>query len=110
MGVPIDGNQTLTVGTRLDRFGSVYGSFLSPYGAPYNQRALPPSNLDTPQSDPQYPYNYHVYEVAKEFDVLSGPIAGWFGQPGQGTQYKTYSNVKTLISGGYMKEVNTSNL
>jgi hypothetical protein len=73
---PIEGNQTLAVGMKLDRFGSEYGSFLSPAGAPYSQRALPPSNLDTPAADPSYPYNYHVYEVAQAFDVLSGPIAG----------------------------------
>ncbi|KAF7975342.1 hypothetical protein HWV62_9789 [Athelia sp. TMB] len=72
---PIDGNQTLLVGMRLDRFGSEYGSFVSPAGAPYIQRALPPSNLDTPPTQPNYPYNYHVYEVTKQFDVLSGPIA-----------------------------------
>jgi len=106
---PIDGNQTLAVGMRLDRFGSEYGSFLSPAGAPYNQRALPPSNLDTPTSDPSYPYNYHVYEVVKEFVVLSGPIADWFGQPGQGTQYQTYSNIMTLISGGYLTRVDLKN-
>jgi hypothetical protein len=109
-------NQPLTVGMRLDRFGSEYGFFISPAGAPYNQRTLPPSNLDTPASDLSYPYNYHVYVVVKEFDVLSGPIAGmytypfcieqitnsyflgWFGQPGQGTQYQTHSNIRTLVS------------
>lgn len=72
---PIDGNQTLAVGMKVDRFGSEYGVFLAPYGAPYDQRALPPSNLDTPV-DGSYPYNYHVYEVTQSFDVLSGPIAG----------------------------------
>jgi hypothetical protein len=111
---PIQGTQTLPVGTRLDRFGSEYGSFVSPAGAPYNQRALPPSSLDTPPSDPTYPNSYHVYVVAKEFDVSSGPIAGsyipfaskevliiilgWFGQPGQGTQYETSSDIMTLVS------------
>jgi hypothetical protein len=73
---PIQGTQALAMGMRLDRFGSEYGSFVSPAGAPYNQRALPPSNLDTSASDPTYPYNYHVYVVVNEFDVLSGPIAG----------------------------------
>lgn len=61
---------------RLDRFGSEYGSFLAPAGAPYSQRALPPSNLDTPAGNTSYPYNYHVYEVVQAFTVLSGPIAG----------------------------------
>ncbi len=49
---PIEGIITLPIGVLLDRFGSEYGSFMSPYGAPYMQRALPPSNLDTPASDP----------------------------------------------------------
>lgn len=53
-GKPIQGNITLAVGTLIDRFGSEFGSFASPAAAPYMQRALPPSNLDTPQSDPQY--------------------------------------------------------
>ena len=51
-GLPIEGNLTLGAGALLDRFGSEYGSFTSPAGAPYMQRALPPSNLDTPQSNP----------------------------------------------------------
>ena len=80
-GKPIQGTQTLTVGLRLDRFGSEYGPFLAPAGAPYNERSIPPSNLDTPPSKPTYPYNYHVYEVTKEFDVTSGPIAGMYTCP-----------------------------
>jgi hypothetical protein len=93
------------VGTKLDRFGSEGGTFVSPKGAPYMQRALPPQNLDTPPNDPSFPYNYHVYAVAEEFVVLSGPIAAWFGQPGQGTQYEMNSNITTLISGGFLTRV-----
>ena len=44
-GRVISGNVTLKEETLLDRFGSEYGSFVSPAGAPYAQRALPPSNL-----------------------------------------------------------------
>lgn len=44
-GKPIQGNVTLEVDTLLDRFGSEGGTFVSPAGAPYMQRALPPSNL-----------------------------------------------------------------
>lgn len=51
-GKPIDGNVTLAVNTLVDRFGSEYGNFVSPAGAPYGQRALPPSNLAT--QDPAY--------------------------------------------------------
>jgi hypothetical protein len=51
-GATIQGLITLPVGFLLDRFGSEYGTYTSPQGAPYMQRALPPSNLDTPQSKP----------------------------------------------------------
>ncbi|KAJ3036900.1 hypothetical protein HDV00_002244 [Rhizophlyctis rosea] len=97
-GRPIQGNLTLPVGTLIDRFGSEYGTYVSPAAAPYMQRALPPSNLDTPQDDPQFPYNYHVYRVKKPLTVLAGPITPWFGQPGQGVQYMLYSNVLSLIN------------
>jgi len=90
---------------RVDRFGGEKGSFLSPASVPYSQRAIPPSNLN---GDPSYPYNYRLYEVTQAFIVLSGPTAGWFGQPGQGTQYHTYQNVTTLISGNFLKHVNTT--
>ena len=55
---PIEGTITLPVGFQIDRFGSEYGTYTSPRGAPYSQRALPPSNLDTPQSSPVYVYYF----------------------------------------------------
>lgn len=56
--LPIEGTITLPVGFQIDRFGSEYGTYTSPRGAPYMQRALPPSNLDTPQSSPVYVYYF----------------------------------------------------
>ncbi|EAW16679.1 TNT domain-containing protein [Aspergillus fischeri NRRL 181] len=103
---PILGNATLPVGMKLDRFGSEYGSFLAPLGAPYIERSLPPSNLNT--FDGMYPYNYHVYQVIKEFVVGLGPIAPWFEQPGMGTQFVTYTNVLGLINEGYLRRLNES--
>ncbi|KAF9999539.1 hypothetical protein BGZ79_006851 [Entomortierella chlamydospora] len=103
-GNPIQGNITLLPGALLDRFGSEYGSFMSPADAPYPQRALPPSNLDTP-ADGKYPYNYHVYKVVKDLVVLAGPIAPYFGQPGQGVQYFTYGNIMSLVAGGFLERV-----
>lgn len=44
-GKAIQGNVTLQEETVVDRFGSEYGSFVSPAGAGYAARALPPSNL-----------------------------------------------------------------
>jgi len=104
-GEPIKGNTTLLEGTLLDRFGSEYGSFLSPAEAPYGQRAIPPSNLDTPKDQPLYPFNYHVYKVIKSFEVEAGPIAPYFGQPGAGTQYHSFNNVMKLIADGYLERV-----
>jgi len=109
-GNPIMGNASLPIGTLVDRFGSEYGSFLAPYDSPYPQRSLPPSNLDTSASAPDYPYNYHVYNVTQAFVVASGPIAPWFGQPGEGTQFLTYSNIMTLVSGGFLARVDPSTI
>lgn len=53
-GKAIDGNLILPAGTLIDRFGAEKnGKYFSPAAAPYLQRALPPSNLDTPQDDPK---------------------------------------------------------
>jgi len=103
---PILGNASLPVGMKLDRFGSEYGSFLAPLGAPYIERSLPPSNLDT--YDGNYPNNYHVYQVTKPFTVQLGPIASWFEQPGMGAQFLAASNIMTLISGGYLRRLTES--
>lgn len=51
-GNPIGGTITFQVGFLIDRFGSEYGTFVSPAAAPYMQRSLPPSNLDTPPGNP----------------------------------------------------------
>lgn len=103
-GQPIVGNVTLPVGQKLDRFGGEGGNFLSPLGAPYIERSLPPSNLDT--FDGEFPYNYHVYEVTKELVVTIGPVAPWFEQPGMGSQFVTSSNVSVLLDGEYLRRLN----
>jgi hypothetical protein len=85
-------------GTRLDRFGGPGGAFLSPAGAPWPTRALPPHTLTSP---------YHVYEVARPFPAYVGPAAPWFDQPGNGTQYYLGDrhNVDDLLNHGYLREV-----
>jgi hypothetical protein len=134
-GRPIKGNLELPAETLIDRFGSEYGSFASPAAAPYMQRALPPSNLDTPQNDPKYvtiqffpaisdgrshgililtfiyryPFNYHVYRLTQPLTVLAGPIAPWFGQPGQGVQYMLYNTtIMALVDSGVLERVEPS--
>lgn len=104
-GVPIISNVTLLLGTFLDRFGSEYGTFMSPAGAPYAQRALPPSNLDAAPGA-EYPYNYHVYTVSNPIVVQAGPIAGWFGQPGFGVQFLMPASIMSLLEQGYLTRVN----
>ncbi|KAM7207179.1 Protein of unknown function (DUF4237) domain containing protein, partial [Naviculisporaceae sp. PSN 640] len=103
-GDPITGNITLEVGVLVDRFGSESGRFVSPATAPYIQRALPPNNLDTLQDNPLVPYGYHLYRVAKTFNVEAGLIAPWFEQPGQGVQYHLPDDktVKDLVDSGHL--------
>ncbi|MER7167385.1 TNT domain-containing protein [Micromonospora sp. NPDC000207] len=111
-GRPVKARQTLLVGYRLDRFGNPGGSFLSPLGTPYGSRALPPLNLNTPEKSPLA--NYHVYCVTKPFPVDAGPAAGWFAQPGLGTQFQlnpaylpqagAVLNVTWLLANGYLVE------
>jgi hypothetical protein len=99
-GTPDRTKITLQPGTLIDRFGYAGGKFLSPVGASFPSRALPPQALDTPDHrSPDYqgvigtanqiipPSNYHVYCVQNAFSVDAGPIVAWFGQPGRATQY-----------------------
>ncbi|WP_157875899.1 TNT domain-containing protein [Streptacidiphilus griseoplanus] len=108
---------TLHPGQMVDRFGDEFGSFLAPAGAKYAGRALPPSNLDT--VDPRYPFNYHLYRVAKDTTVCAGPQAPAFEQPGQGVQYvtsvrsvpycptvQTGANVNSLVVSGNLVRAN----
>jgi hypothetical protein len=112
-GKPTEAVESLPIGKRLDRFGSEYGAFLAPPGAPYGQRSLPPQSLDN--ADPAYTCNYHEYKVVKTFRVEAGPIAPAFGQPGLGRQFQldatllpdaATANVMWLINNGYLQRVN----
>ncbi|MFD8237114.1 TNT domain-containing protein [Streptomyces sp. NPDC059696] len=74
----------------LDRFGNEAGRFLAAAGTKYGQRSIPPSGLNT--SDPRYPFNYHLYRLAKDVTVCAGPAAPAFEQPGGAPQYVTSSS------------------
>jgi len=110
--VPLEWTETLLPGEDIDRYGSVYGSFLAPAGTPYAERAIPPSSLD---SSPAAGCNYHDYVVLKPFNVDCGPIAAWFDQPGGGLQFQldgnlisgapAQLNVLWLLSNGYLKDI-----
>ncbi|AUG80665.1 hypothetical protein CFP65_5991 [Kitasatospora sp. MMS16-BH015] len=111
-GKPVELQQTLLPGQRIDRFGSEYGAFLAPEGLPYANRSIPPQSLD---GSPAELCNYHDYQVVKPFTVDAGPIAPWFGQPGFGWQYQLDAallpggpdrlNVLWLVENGYLARV-----
>jgi Tuberculosis necrotizing toxin len=112
-GHPVEFQQTLEPGQQIDRFGSLYGGFLAPYGTPYAARSIPPSSLDNATG---FTCNYHTYKVTKAFTVEAGPIAPAFGQPGLGLQYQLVSsllpgdpataNVYWLVDNGYLTATN----
>jgi hypothetical protein len=85
---------TLRPGTRIDRYGDEFGSFVSPEGTSFGARALPPGWEHKP---------YNSYEVIKPFDVNSGTTAPWFDQPGGGTQYQLPMNINDLLKQGYIR-------
>ncbi|MFJ4674485.1 TNT domain-containing protein [Kitasatospora sp. NPDC088783] len=111
-GTPIEGETTLRPGQAVDRYGSEYGAFLAPEGLPYANRSIPPSSLD---GSPAAGCNYHDYRVLKPFEVHSGPIAPWFGQPGLGLQYQldgalvpgapSRLNMAWLVANGYLDRI-----
>ncbi|WP_214105038.1 TNT domain-containing protein [Acrocarpospora catenulata] len=86
---PLVSTRTLPVGMLVDRFGGEGGAFLAPFGTPYVERGLPPSNLNTFSDDKAHVCNYHVYRVMKEFKVDAGPTSRAFQMWGQGRQYHT---------------------
>ncbi len=92
---------TLPVGTRIDRYGSPNGAFMSPEGTPIDHRAMAPGSLAEP---------HHIYEVQKPLPVIQGEIAPAFGQPGGGTQMlpnlPDRVNVQWLINEGYLRKGN----
>jgi len=98
-GNPI--KNTLPVGTKLDRYGGPEGSFLSPQGVPFDQRALAPGSRAG---------GYYQYEVLKPLPVVQGEIAPAFGQPGGGTQIlpdlSERFNVDRLVKEGYLRRTN----
>jgi hypothetical protein len=109
-GKPEESKLRLYQGQDIDRYGSVYGSFLAPAGLPYSARSIPPSNLD---GTPPALCNYTDYQVTKSFLVDAGPIAPWFGQPGGGSQFQldgalvtgapAQLDVMWMVARGYLK-------
>lgn len=87
---------TLKPNTLIDRYGNPTGTFVSPKGTAYSQRALPAGSNLRP---------YHVYEVIKPLECQGGKIAPWFDEIGGGIQFKFEKSIKQLLDEGYIKEV-----
>jgi Tuberculosis necrotizing toxin len=114
-GQPEEMPLPLAAGERIDRFGSVLGTFLAPINTPYAARSLPPMSLDNFTAG--VTCNYSVFKVEKSFEVESGPIAPGFGQRGLGRQYQLVSsliprspasvNVMWLLDNGYLANITT---
>jgi hypothetical protein len=122
-GKPVERTVTLLPGQEIDLFGNPGnpahpdmnkgGHFLSPADTSYEDRALPPTNLDTYAASA--PFNYYLYIVLKKFSVLAGPIAPWFDQPGGGIQdylgdttgpcLPPDPGIANLVKEGYVQEL-----
>jgi hypothetical protein len=88
----------LDVGTQLDRFGYPGGTFVSPLGASFESRALPPSYLDTKP--------YFQYEVVQPIPgVTEAKALPWFGQPGMGMQFQLPKPVQYYLENGSLKVI-----
>ncbi|WP_225622578.1 glycohydrolase toxin TNT-related protein [Dickeya fangzhongdai] len=89
---------TLPIGETVDRYGYPGGSFVSPVGVPFTERALP-SSYETTRL-------YFQYEIIKPIpDVPKSKILPWFGQKGTGTQYELPKPVQWYLDNDYMKKV-----
>lgn len=88
--------EVLQSGTRIDRYGYDGGTFVSPEGTSYTERALPPGTEQKP---------YKVYEVVQPIEVQSGKIKPWFDEKGGGIQYEFNRSIADLLDDGIIKEV-----
>ncbi len=80
--------------TRIDRYGSLWGTFVAPTGTPFKERALPASSKSR---------TYYKFEVTKDIpNVLKGKAIPWFSMPGEGIQFLLPQSIKSLVKDGYI--------
>jgi RHS repeat-associated protein len=92
----ISSRMTLRPGAIVDRYGREGGTFVSPVGTSFPQRALPQSSW-APTSN--------AYRVLKPIEVDGGIIAPWWGQPGGGVQFQLPASVRDLIKSGHLGRI-----
>ena len=84
---PQENNFVLKTGMIVDRYGFPDGRFLSPDGLAKEKRALPNANGLTKRTR---------YRVKRDVVVSRGTVLPWFGQEGNGEQFKLSAYVKSL--------------
>ena len=98
----------LPKGTVVDRFGHPGGSWLSPEGVPFAERALPTESAGKPY------YRYVVDDdvaLPPGWRIEQSQAAPWFNQPGGGIQYRILdetgnnAHVEDLVLYGFLREV-----
>ncbi|MCX4834566.1 glycohydrolase toxin TNT-related protein [Streptomyces sp. NBC_01016] len=115
-GAPVAFPSVLLHRETVDRYGREHGTYLAPVGTPVAARAIPPETLR--HAEGERPWNYHRYEVLRDFSVLAGPTAPAFAQSGYGIQYKLKQEllndaperltVAWLVAAGYLRLVDAS--
>lgn len=83
-------------GALLDRFGDGAGTFFSPQGTGYRERALPYVCRG---------YTYATYRVVQPLPALLGTTSPWFGDPGGALQVKTTPCANQLVAMGVLQVV-----
>lgn len=95
----------LPAGTKIDRYGSEWGGWLSPEGTPLTERALP---LDTLATKEYKQYVTSGNPLPAGWKIESSEVASWFGEKGGGIQYRILNekgetgSVQELIRVGYL--------
>jgi hypothetical protein len=86
----------LAPGTELDRYGNGDGNLTYVAGTSFEQRSLVPEWVHRP---------YHVYQVRRPLQALTGLAIPWFDQPGGGTAYLLPQTIDELIDSGDLVEL-----
>ncbi len=87
---------TLKPYTRIDRYGSDYGTFVAIVGHPYEDYSLAPGS--------EYK-NYSIFIVRKPIKGKAGAVYPWFDEPGGATQIVLPAPVKDLLEDGSLERV-----
>ena len=86
----------LQPGTRISRYGSEGGFFVSPEGTPFEQRSLPAWRANEEPT---------VYEVTEPIKVKASTILPFYDQEGMGTQYELPETIEVLRMAEMLKVV-----